>query len=351
MIKVFIGKLIPGVPHIPLLFPNLGKAHSGGALFTHEVFRFFATPVVEIVEIPTEADFILLPHAYVFAERYPEYLSSILRLSKETHKPVIIFAYGDIDVDVAVPNSIIFRYAQYRYKKRPNEFIMPPYSGDLLEGSLSLKDKHEGPPTVGFCGWASYRSIFDQLKAGLKNLAIDFEKIIAGSRIEARKKGIYFRQRALRSLSDSSLVEPNFIIRSSHGLHRATIDFDAGVARQEYIKNILDSDLCLAVKGDGNASVRFYEILSLGRIPLFVDTESLLPFEDKINYEDFIVRVDYSKLGSLPKRAADFYATVSPEAFLEKQRSARAAFEKYLRIDSFFKEAFKDPEILKKMAQ
>ncbi len=349
MTKVYIGELIPNLAHIPLLYPNLGPAKVGGALFTDEVFKFYKEPAVQIVSNPEEADFILLPHVYSKAKRYQSYMVSLLSLSKEKNKPLIIFAYGDKDEDVPYSNTIVFRYSQYRYKKKSNDFIMPAYSSDLLQGELSLRQKKDELPVIGFCGWADYQTNNNLLKASIKHAILDLRKIAQfRPELESRKKGIYFRKKALESLSGSPLVKTNFIIRKSHGLHRATVDFDPEKARLEYIKNTLDSDFCLSVKGDGNASVRFYEILSLGRIPLFIDTESLLPFEDKINYRSLMPWVDYKNIEDAPIIVGKFYASLSNEEFKNIQRKCREVFEKYLRIDSFFKETFRGPEELKK---
>lgn len=351
MTKVYIGELIPNLPHLPLLYPNLGPAKKGGALFTDEIFRFYKEPAVRIVERAEDADFILLPHIYSHLKKYQSYLASFLSLSKKTEKPLIIFAYGDKDEDVPYGNTIVFRYSQYRYKKKPNDFIMPAYSSDLLQGELSIREKRDGLPVVGFCGWADYQTNSNLLKASIKHSVIDLRKIAQfRPELESRKKGIYFRKKAIEALSSSSLVKPNFIIRKSHGLHRDTIDFDPEKARLEYIKNITESDFCLSVKGDGNASVRFYEILSLGRIPLFIDTESLLPFEDKINYHSLMPWVDYKNIKDAPRIASQFYESLSNEEFKSIQIKLREVYEKYLRIDSFFKETFRDPEELKKYA-
>lgn len=352
MTKVYIGELIPNLAHIPLLYPNLGPAKLGGALFIDEVFKFYKEPAVKIVNTPEEADFILLPHVYSRAKRYGSYLSSMLSLSKEKGKALIIFAYGDKDEDVPYPNTIVFRYSQYRYKKKPNDFIMPAYSSDLLSGELSLREKKSGLPVVGFCGWANYETGKNFLKSSVKHALIDLRKIVQFSpEFESRKKGIYFRKKALESLSDSPLIKTNFIIRKTHGLHRDTADFDPEEARREYVKNILDSDFCLSVKGDGNASVRFYEILSLGRIPLFIDTESLLPFEDKIDYRSLMPWVDYKNIKDVPRIASQFYQSISNDDFKSIQMKLREIYQKYLRMDSFFKEVFKNPEELKMYAR
>lgn len=48
------------------------------------------------------------------------------------------------------------------------------------------------------------------------------------------------------------------------------------------ITDIQNADFILSVKGDGSFFCRFYEALSLGRIPFFIDTDCILPFENMI---------------------------------------------------------------------
>ncbi len=107
--------------------------------------------------------------------------------------------------------------------------------------------------------------------------------------------------------------------------------------RREFIDNMANSDYILCTKGDGNFSIRFYDALSLGRIPLFIDTETVLPLENVINYKDFCVFVDYRDLAHVDKILAEFHKSISDEQFALMQKKARDAFENYLRIDKFTK--------------
>jgi hypothetical protein len=132
------------------------------------------------------------------------------------------------------------------------------------------------------------------------------------------------------------LITTNFIIRRSYSGTAKTAELDLAQARSEYIENILGSDLVLCAKGDGNFSVRFFEALSLGRVPLLIDTDCPLPLSGLINYDEFIVRVDYRELAKLPTIVAEVYKNWSAEDYEIKQRRAREVFEQYLQIDKFF---------------
>ena len=128
-------------------------------------------------------------------------------------------------------------------------------------------------------------------------------------------------------LSHSPLVQTNFVLRGG---------YKTG-SQNEFVKNIKENDFTLCPKGDGNYSARFYETLSLGCLPVLIDTECVLPLEDEINYNEFVVRVPHAELQNLPDLALKFYDSLTTEQFMAAQKKARETFEKYLNIGSFFK--------------
>jgi hypothetical protein len=101
-------------------------------------------------------------------------------------------------------------------------------------------------------------------------------------------------------------------------------------ARREYVQNIVDSDYVLCARGAGNFSYRLYETLSCGRIPVFVDTDCVLPLEDEIDWRALCVWVDARGVDTIGKRVRSFHERLSPEAFIELQRRARATWEEFL---------------------
>lgn len=330
MIKVYIGELIPDLPYTEILYPNLGNKERENP-FGESLFAEFIEPLVEIVQNPEEADYFCIPHNYNYIKNRVEYLRHWLELGEKFSKKTIIFLPGDSDEDILIPNSIIFRNSQYGYKKKDNEIIMPGFAVDLGKKYGLLARNKVVKPVVGFCGWASYRTVKEWVSYGIYNL---MESLVGNP---VHKKGLYFRRRALAALRDSPDVATDFITRSSYSGSEKTLTVDPVQARTEYIDNIKNSDFILAPKGDGNFSIRFFETLSLGRIPLLIDTDCPLPLEEDITYDDCILRVNYRELNKLPEIVADYYEKLTPETYLEKQKKCREVFEKYLKIDVFFK--------------
>lgn len=333
MISVYI-ELLPDVPYIPLLYPNLGVQKSDTIMFLNRAFGGLTQPLVTIVDTPEEADYILLPHNYSSLKAHNSYVIKQGELAKKLGKKLIIFWHGDRDAPIDDDNVIVFRTSQYRSCIQKNEVMMPAYAEDLLEGQLQLRDKHPGKPVIGFCGWADYKNLKNHIGTVIKNSLIEASSIV-GIRREARIKGITYRMKAIKHLQQSTAIDPNFIIRSSYSGHTSTIKTDPEQTRREYIDNLLGSDYALIIKGDGNYSYRFYEALSLGRIPVLLDTECVLPLEDVINYGEFILRVPHWDLFHLDQIVAEHYRKTSDADFIAMQKKAREAFEKYLRVDKF----------------
>ena len=327
MIKIYIGTILPNIPYTEILYPILGSRERENP-FGEKVFEQKGNPTVEMAEFPIAADYLCIPHNYNYVKNNKEYIAEFVALSIKYSKKIIIFFPGDSDEEVLIANSIVFRNSQYRYKKRPNEIIMPAYACDLGK-MYGLQYREKGDkPVVGFCGWAIYGTSRQWLSYVVGNVRAFFKPV--------HKKGLYFRRKALHILSKSKRLTTRFVIRSSYSGNSKTLAIDPKAARIEYVENMKNSDFVLAPKGDGNFSVRFFESLSLGRVPLLVDTDCPLPLEDELDYTEFILKVSYKDMRKLPDIVTNYYVSLTPEQYAEKQKKCREAFEKYLKIESFF---------------
>lgn len=355
MTKLFIYKRIEGVPYIPELYPIWGVEDQSieNQLNLKKILPFYRNAFFEVVTTSNDGDFILIPYIYsVIQKKSPTYLDDAVRFSLQKKKPLLLFAYGDDDSDIRLEHTVVLRYSQYRHRKRHNEIIVPLYAPDgTLETPLSFLEKHTGAPTVGFCGFAEYPSVQSALKAYVKNFLWEVIALLERKPVvRGRKGGIYFRKRILAKLSDSPHVKSVCIVRNFFSSHKKTIPIDSDRVRREFLDNITQNDFALTVRGDGNASMRFYEALSLGRIPVVLDTDGLLPLEDIIDYHDFCLFIPFEKINCADVLIRRFYDEMSPRDFLRKQKLAREMFATYLRVDSFYKLLFSSPEeILKRV--
>jgi hypothetical protein len=327
--------------HIPLLFPFWGAVAKAKNPFLDAALKQygFDARYYDITGDVARADFVLLPYDYWdLQSRAPALLQDLIARAHAARKLILIYTYGDIEKQIHVKDSHVLRTGQYRFCRQSNDIIIPAYTEDLLQNynndSLNIRFKTE-KPSVAFAGWAEApRGLL--VKTFIKETPLQLKSLF-DARYGAWRKGLRFRREAIKSLQRSRLVDTRFIIRRSFSGHVRTVSGDVQKVRRDFVNNLLDADYALCVKGDGNFSNRFYEALSLGRIPLFVDTDCILPLEDEIDYKKFCCFVDFRDIKNIAAILLNFHRQLDADEFIAMQKRARSAFETYLRTDVFTK--------------
>lgn len=248
--------------------------------------------------------------------------------AQEAGKPAIVFFGSDSADPVPLERATIVRTSLYRSRRRPNEFAEPAWSEDFVHrycgGRLRLRRKAV-KPKVGFCGL-------------VPRVAVAFIR----RRIMQRPLGSdsTIRTAALRALDHDPAVETNFLRRSQFlggALPGGTLDPKMMLrAREEYVRNMFESDYVLCARGAGNFSYRLYETLSCGRIPVFVDTDCVLPYDFLVDWRDYCVWIDHEEIDRAGERLADFHERLTEQEFADLQRSCRRLWEEYVRPVGFF---------------
>lgn len=347
MTKVFIGEPLPGVKTFPILNKQLGKEPYTGTKPFRAIFDEMDFSFIELVGEPRDADYFLIPHYYSSVRGNTPYIDFFVSHARKYGKKILIFAYGDSEEDIAVPESIIFRYAGYKYMHREGDgtVIMPTqiYAGDILEENLFfLRDKSD-IPTVSFCGWGELGSFRQKLKYLSRIVPLDFRKyVLRDVHADVHKQGIYWRKKAMHAVEGSPRVKTSFLVRDFYSASKKTMKGDPVELRREYIANILQSDFVLMPRGDANMATRFYETLALGRIPVVIDTEWVLPLQNVVDYRKFVVFVPYTDVRNTDIYIRKFWDGLTNETFHAAQKQARETFMKYLRFDSFLKYMFEN---------
>lgn len=322
----------------PLLYPFWGNPPATSKPLFREIFErhTFDTSLYSVTDSLNEADVVFLPYDYnTVLHSAPDLLKICADVAAQAGKKLLIDGMGDIERPITIPHAIVLRYGGYRFSRKSNEIILPLYTDDLLEayreGNLELREKHE-KPVVGFAGWATL-GFMQECKTILKELPTRMHSILY-PRYRTWKKGIFFRRAAVTALRNSTDIVTNFKIRDSYSGNTRTAEADPRILQKEMVDLLLDSDYGLDMRGDANASMRLFEILSLGRIPILVDTERNLPFRDVIEYKSFCLIIDYTDLARISERVAEFHQHLSPEAFIAMQKKAREAYVQYFRVDA-----------------
>ena len=111
---------------------------------------------------------------------------------------------------------------------------------------------------------------------------------------------------------------------------------DTTVVERNYAGLIQMSKFILCPRGFGTSSVRFYETLAYGRIPILISDETKMPLEDKINYDEFVIRVRENELDSIEEKIRKC------TNIIEKSQKARETWEKWFsprKFDFFLQES------------
>lgn len=342
-----------GAHHTPLLNPWWGNPYDEASLFAKQMFDAYAcdTDYYTITDDVCKADLVLAPYRQNWLLRFDaDLLAECIGFARSRNLPLLIDGSGDIEEGIDDEDVYVLRYGGYRFIHEPGRIQIPLYVDDLLErcraGKLEIRRKGEGKLVVGFAGWAKL-SPMQRMRTLIKELPVRLRGIF-DSRFRACTKGVVWREKAIGILKRSSQVTLNLRERGSFSANARTAEGDPRILREEMVDTILGSDYALDVRGDANNTARLFEILSLGRIPVIVDTERNFPFADRVDYSSFALIVDFRDIADLPERIAMFHKNVSPEQFEQMQRNAREAYVRFFRIDAVMRTAA--PELHARLA-
>lgn len=259
--------------------------------------------------------------------------------------PLVVFLMHDSEtMKVPLENCLTFRTSIRRSEAGPNEFAWPAWVKDEVlttcGGELPVRRK-KSLPVVGFCGFNPHEpATASGWRGRLKALAEPLRRTAAREDERPERQPYLARASALNALARSKAVSTNFVFRDSWCNGAFTTGADVPLyrkSRAEYVTNIFDSDYVLCARGAGNYSIRLYETLSCGRIPLFVNTDCALPYEEWIDWRRFSVWVEEDDLGHVAERVREFHERLSPGEFEELQRACRQLWLDWLSPEGFFK--------------
>lgn len=279
--------------------------------------------------------------------RFQEGEELLLRLAANASKfstPLAVFVGGDLPEDVPLEDAYIFHTSLYRYNQKARAFAMPALIEDLvnkyLENKLVIRQK-QPQPTVGFCGHApplgmswNQIKIKESIRLGLSYLGLN--------KLKPERVAHSTRVKAILNLQKSSLIKSNIQLRHCSGMVWAygyllpQKKLNLEQQRTEFIDNLVNSDYVLCVRGYGNYSVRLYEALCCGRIPIFVNTDCVLPYDFEVDWRQYCIWVEEKDLPFIADIVADFHQRISPQDFVQMQYKCRQLWQKWLSPEGFF---------------
>lgn len=321
---------------IPPLYPFLKKQKTN-----EELIGMYGAWIdeIEIVSSVAICDIVVLLYevGYYYKNHLVDQLKKINADAASAGKLTLCWSKGDEGITPDLLNYHLYRLGGYRSKNKGNQFLSPVFIEDPLPKYFGnqLQFQPKTPkPVIGFCG---------QGKASIAKFIVDFfrgyknriEKIIGTNfyDVETLESSTLKRSNLLDILEKSALVNTNFI---RHTRYRAGQSGKDGkeASSKIFFTNMLQSQYIVCYRGAGNFSVRLYETLASGRIPIIVLSDNNLPFEDEINWNIFPI-IASEKWEETGKIVSAFHALLSEEAFIALQKNAREIYEQYISYNGF----------------
>jgi len=304
----------------------------------HEIFEFSSLEEADFAVIPANWRTVRGDSWRSKVDKEAEKLAiEFSRIVEQAKKPLVLFFSGDCsDEEVPIQNTKVFRISAYRSQLKPNNFVPPAFCEDVVEfyfqNQLPVRQKQD-KPCVGFCGFT--RS--DSLKRKVQTLAYHGNTLVTQRRLGVSPyRGQILRTKAIDFLAQSQQVETNFILRETPVFFEAEdLEYKKKV-RMDFFQNIMDSDYTLCCRGSANYSNRFYEVLSSGRIPVFINTDCVLPFESEIDWKKYCVWVEEDEIEHIAEKVAEFHSALSPQEFLDLQYGCRKLWQEWLSPEGFY---------------
>ncbi len=277
---------------------------------------------------PESAEVLLHPHDALLNARSVE---SSLAIARNAGLPVALFSGSDIGKPSPGRWRLLWRTSGYASRIRDHERVAPGEVPDLIDERPAGEPASRSwtqTPSIGFIG----------------HVATGFKSAAYLRHGWEHWYGFTLRERVLRAFEGSAAVETRFVRRSQNlGPPGTGVDADAErrKMRREYVDSVFGTDYSLCVRGAGNWSFRFFETLAAGRIPVLIDTDSVLPGGSEIGWDRHICRIPLAMLPQAAQMVADFHSRIGPDGFRAMQAANRALWLELLSPASFLTHALR----------
>lgn len=297
--------------YVHLLWPEWGASH------WHDRYRDLFTDFLAdgrglftLIDDPASADFFLPPCGWQDGGS-PQALR-MADLAARYRRPMLVFYNSDFEEMIPIDDALIFRTSITAANARPNELAWPAWTCDVLRtyGTGRVEPRaRTSRPIVGYCGYIDYRNVVERVQRTLRGQIAPWSKL---------------RGEAVRALEASPGIDTRFLLRRRFGGNAGVLE------REEYARNMLACDYALVARGRGNFSFRLYEAMSAGAIPVFIDTDCRLPFDDRIPYRELFVYVPVQDVHCIGDYLLAFHSRHDSDSLILHRQRIRTTFDEYL---------------------
>ena len=241
---------------------------------------------INYVDNIKNCDILVLP--YKFKNIDDKLFIVMSNIAKNFKKELWCFYNDDNHKTFKIENHVkLFRTSFNKTKKLENEYPLIAFSPDYFNNKI-ISDKIL---SIGYCGHK-----------------------------------MHGRDRYLK-IFDKSLIKTNFIIRNGFwapGINKLQ-------ARHEYFENMESNIFIFCYRGAGNFSYRFYETLMMGRIPILIDTDCVIPNFELLIKNNCCIHIkeeDIKEDNYIIEKINEYY-TKNIDNLIEIQKNNRKFWETY----------------------
>lgn len=290
----------------------------------------------QIVSEIENCDIVVVPVdiAYFRTKNKKQELNNFINEALSLVKKVWLYSAGDYGQSLDA-NVYTFRLGGFDSKLNENTYILPSFIADpynKINEDFRLLAK-SNQPQIGFVGHAS-NTYIKKIKEVLVYLAYNFKRWTkkTATDYQAFYPSSSKRFQFLSLLVKSSAIKTNFIFRNKYRAGAKTTE-QKDKTTIEFLENIEGNPYTFCMRGAGNFSVRFYETLAMGRIPLVIDTDFRLPLREYISWEKHCI---IAKEDDIVQTLIEFHQKMSPKDFELMQINNRNLWQTHLERQAYF---------------
>lgn len=314
------------------LFPLLKILFDGSEVLAKEYNVCTGIGDAQILIFPIAVDYFLKE------KKNKVILQNFIALGIKNNKKIIVFTSGDVGYTVKNKDVYTLRLGGFASKIKDKGFIMPPFINDpyiFLQKSESYRTK-TSKPEIGFVGHSN-GSVIKIVKEFILYLNLNFKRILAKECVDYQPfyPSSYFRHYFLTKLQMNNSLATHFIFRDKYRAG-AKNEAEKHKTSLEFYENIHNNLYTFCMRGGGNFSVRLYETLAMGRIPIVLNTDCKFPFENSIDWQKNCIIVNENEKQQLSQRIVQYHEKHSNEEIIAIQKENRLLWKKYCTKTAFF---------------
>ena len=299
----------------------------------------------DIIQDRNESNFFLLPFCWnYYVETDTISVAEILiEEARENGKKILIWVTGDYYIPLPQFDNVIGLYTSpYISKQNIMTIPLPVFIRDPLQSAgkdnIFVRD-YNLIPSIGFCGQVDPNLIISMLKMcwlGWKNMK--YYLSISNYYSGPSSPPTYLRKKVLDILEKTDGINTDFIRRNKYKGGKSKTENSFENLRKEFYCNIHNTDYTLCIRGTGNFSARFYETLALGRAPIFINTDCILPFNDVIEWKKHIIWIEQNEISDIDLKILEFHNSLTQDSFTNLQNRNRQLWEQYFSFPGFIQQ-------------